>query len=57
MILKILGSNSDGNSYVLKSNNGETLLIEAGIKAIDIKEACAFEIGAIKGLLLSHVHR
>ena len=37
MVLKVLGSSSSGNSYILDDGN-EALIIEAGIKLLDVKK-------------------
>ena len=56
MILKVLGSSSKGNCYILK---GETssILIEAGIKINHIKMALDFDLTQINGCIVSHNHK
>jgi phosphoribosyl 1,2-cyclic phosphodiesterase len=56
MLLKVLGSSSSGNSYLLKSSSGEVLMLEAGIKISEIKKALDFDISKIAGCILSHSH-
>jgi len=56
MQLTILGSNSQGNGYILKSSLGEVLLIEAGIPFQEVKKALNFELSGIEGLIASHCH-
>ncbi|MFV0587138.1 MBL fold metallo-hydrolase [Bacteroides reticulotermitis] len=54
MRLKVLGSGSSGNCYLLTSTDGETLIIEAGIQASRVlREA---DYSQISGLLISHSH-
>jgi phosphoribosyl 1,2-cyclic phosphodiesterase len=55
MDLKILGSSSAGNCYVL-DNGKEALVIEAGVRFDEVKKAVGFEIGRIAGCLVSHEH-
>jgi phosphoribosyl 1,2-cyclic phosphodiesterase len=56
MELIVLGSSSKGNGYILKSDNGECLLIEAGVPLKDVKKALDFNISGIVGCLVSHEH-
>ena len=55
MELKILGSNSSGNCYILKGME-ESLLIECGVHPIEIKKAMGFNVDKIKGCLVTHEH-
>lgn len=55
MILKINGSSSTGNQYILEGNSS-TLLIEAGIPMKKVKIAVDFNISKIRGVLISHEH-
>jgi phosphoribosyl 1,2-cyclic phosphodiesterase len=55
MKLKVLGSSSAGNCYILE-NDGEALIIEAGIKFSEVKKAVNFDISRIVGCLISHEH-
>lgn len=56
MELIINGSNSKGNSYILKSKSGEILLIELGIKFSEIKKSLKFELSKISGAIVTHRH-
>lgn len=56
MNLKIIGSNSEGNAYILE-NDSEALLIECGVRMDLIKQAIKFQIGKISGCLVSHEHK
>lgn len=56
MVLKVLGSSSKGNCYLLEASDG-VLIIEAGIPAIEIKKALHFKINNVIGCLISHQHR
>lgn len=55
MNLKILGSGSSGNCYILESDT-ETLIIEAGLPFKEVKKALDFNVLKIVGVLVSHCH-
>lgn len=55
MNLKVLGSSSHGNCYILQ-NNREALIIEAGISMVEIKKAVDFNISKISGCIITHEH-
>lgn len=55
MELKVLGSNSQGNCYLLVGRE-EVLIIEAGIKFSEVKKALNYDISNIVGCLISHEH-
>lgn len=55
MNLKVLGSGSSGNCYVLE-NETEALVIEAGLPLMEVKKALDFNIKKIEGLIESHSH-
>lgn len=56
MKLKVLGSNSKGNAYLL-DNGQEALLIECGVHIKEIKKALGFSLSKLKGCLVSHEHK
>jgi len=56
MNLKVLGSSSKGNCYLLESDT-ECLIIEAGVPFKDVKVAMDFNTAKIHGVLASHEHR
>ncbi|MDB0600291.1 MBL fold metallo-hydrolase [Tenacibaculum maritimum] len=56
MKLKVIGSNSKGNSYLLE-NKDEALLIECGVNLSKIKEAINFNISKIAGCIVTHEHK
>lgn len=56
MVLKVFGSNSNGNGYALTTENGYTLLIECGVRVIEIKKYLDFNLSKVVGCLLSHSH-
>ncbi|MFA6812950.1 MAG: hypothetical protein WCR45_07660 [Bacteroidaceae bacterium] len=57
MKLSVLGSSSKGNAYILESNDGEKLIIEAGVKMIEYKKALNFNMRDIRACVVSHAHR
>ena len=57
MELKVINSGSSGNGYVLISGAGEILLLECGVKGIEMKRAIDFQVGNVAGCLLSHIHQ
>lgn len=56
MRLITLGSSSSGNGYLLRASNGETLILEAGVKLIEVKRALNFDMSQIAGVICSHSH-
>lgn len=56
MKVKVLGSSSSGNCYLL-TNENETLVIEAGVSFLEVKKALDFQISKIVGCIISHEHR
>jgi phosphoribosyl 1,2-cyclic phosphodiesterase len=56
MKLIVIGTGSKGNGYVLQDSKGECLLIEAGMKLIEVKKVLDFNIQNIHGMLVSHEH-
>ena len=55
MKLRVLGSSSKGNCYILQNEN-ETLIIEAGISFKDIKIGLDFNLRNVVGCLVTHQH-
>ena len=55
MRLKVLGSGSSGNCYILENEN-EALIIEAGLTFMEVKKAMDFNVIKIVGVLASHTH-
>jgi phosphoribosyl 1,2-cyclic phosphodiesterase len=55
MKLHVLASSSKGNCYLVY-NETEALVIEAGIKLIEVKKALDFKISRIQGVLVTHEH-
>lgn len=55
MELKVLGSGSSGNCYILE-NDTEALIIEVGLPFKEVKKALDFNIRKIVGVVVSHCH-
>lgn len=55
MHLNVLGSSSRGNCYLLQTLTG-TLIIECGIKYMDIIQELNFNLQEVVGVLVSHQH-
>lgn len=56
MVLKVLGSSSSGNCYILESDT-EALIIEAGISFREVKVALEFNVRKIVGVVAGHSHK
>ena len=56
MKLKVLGSGSNANCYLLQSNSGETLIIECGVDIKEIKKALNFNFSKVAGAIITHEH-
>jgi phosphoribosyl 1,2-cyclic phosphodiesterase len=56
MKLKIIGTGSKGNAYIL-GNENEALLIEAGVNIKEIKQGLDFEYSKVVGCIVSHEHQ
>lgn len=55
MNLHILGSSSHGNCYILE-NDTEALIIEAGVKASEVKKALRWRLQKVVGAVVTHRH-
>lgn len=55
MRLKVLGSSSKGNCYILY-NDKESLLLECGVGFGEIKKGLNFNLRSVVGCLLTHEH-
>lgn len=56
MKLKVIGSSSKGNCYLL-SGDKDSVLIECGLRINKIKEALNFDFSKVAGCLVSHEHK
>ena len=55
MNLKVLGSSSKGNCYLIE-NESEVLILECGVNIFEIKKALGFTFKKVVGCLLTHEH-
>ena len=55
MLLKTIASGSRGNYYALIGKD-EILLIEAGVRLLEVKKNIYFQISTEVGCLISHEH-
>jgi len=55
MQLQILGSESLGNCYLLRSHS-ETLIVEAGVRLQEIKRAMGYDLSTVAGCIVTHEH-
>lgn len=56
MKLKVLGSSSNGNCYLLENKNS-CLVIEAGVKFKEVKKALDYNINKICSCIITHEHK
>lgn len=54
-VLKVIGSGSSGNGYAIETDN-EILLLEAGCRAKEVKEAINFQVSKVVGMFITHSH-
>lgn len=55
MELKVLGSSSSGNCYILENGN-EALIIEAGITFSKVRQALGYNLRKVVGCIVTHAH-
>ena len=55
MELKVLGSSSNGNCYIL-DNGKEALILEAGVRFQEVKKALGYNLRKVVGCLITHRH-
>lgn len=55
MRLNVLGSDSNGNCYVLQ-NDKEALIIEAGVRFSEVKKAMKWQLSKVVGAVITHEH-
>jgi phosphoribosyl 1,2-cyclic phosphodiesterase len=55
MKLKVIGTGSKGNAYLLE-NDSEALLIECGVNIKAIKQALKFNLSKLVGCIVTHEH-
>lgn len=55
MRLNVLGSDSNGNCYILQ-NDKEALIIEAGVRFSEVKKALKWQLSKVVGAVITHEH-
>lgn len=55
MKLIVVGSGSSGNTYLL-TNGEETLVLDCGLRFLEVKKVLNFKISNIVGAVISHTH-
>jgi phosphoribosyl 1,2-cyclic phosphodiesterase len=55
MKLKVIGSSSAGNSYILQSNDGHSLIIDCGVNMSEIKKGLGFNLRNAAAIV-THCH-
>lgn len=55
MKLKVLGSGSSGNCYLLSTEN-ETLILDCGLPIKEIKKGLDFDLSQVVGCVVTHAH-
>ncbi len=53
--IQVVGTGSSGNTYLLTCG-AETLVIDCGIRFLDVKKAMRFQIRGIVGAITTHAH-
>lgn len=56
MHLRITGSGSSGNNYILVDNNDRKLLLDLGCSFNDIKKSLNFNLLSVDGCVVTHCH-
>lgn len=56
MKLRVLGSSSKGNCYILETDTGK-LILDCGIEYKEIQKACNFDFSDVRGCLITHEHK
>lgn len=56
MKLKVLGSSSSGNCYLIESNNNEKLILDAGVNFKVVQKELKYNFSGINGVLVTHEH-
>ena len=57
MRLKVVGTGSSGNCYVLTDNKNKSLILEAGMSPSKVKVAMNFDFSSIEGVFVTHEHK
>lgn len=55
LMLRVVATGSSGNCYILSDDN-KNLIIDAGVKMIEIKRAINYNLKSVSGCIISHEH-
>jgi len=55
MVLKVIGSGSSGNCYLM-DDGINVLIIEAGVRFKEVKKALGFDLSRVVGCIVTHAH-
>lgn len=55
MLLKVVGTGSSGNCYILENEN-EALILEAGCRMKSALKTIDYNVSKISGVLITHEH-
>ncbi len=56
MKLKVLGSSSSGNCYLIEASEEDRLILDAGINFKEVQKELRFDFKGIQGVLITHEH-
>lgn len=56
MKLKVLGSSSSGNCYLIEASQNDKLILDAGINFKNVQKELNFNFKGIQGVLITHEH-
>ena len=56
MKLKVLGSSSSGNCYLIEASQADKLILDAGINFKEVQKQLEYNFRGIKGVLVTHEH-
>ncbi len=56
MKLKVLGSSSSGNCYLIEASEKDKLILDAGINFKEVQKELNFDFKGIQGVLITHEH-
>ena len=57
MRLKIIGTGSSGNCYLLTTNTEETLILDSGLRLVEIKKGLNWDLRHVFGCIVTHEHK
>lgn len=57
MTLKCIATGSNGNCYILTSDSGKHLILDAGVPISEIKQGIDFDVANVEACLVTHRHK